>query len=308
MDEDWSAPTDQRTVAASLAPGKYRFLVRAINSDGIATPNPASVSFTILPPFWQRWWFLTIAAIVIGSLVYLIERYRVARAIELERVRTRIATDLHDDIGASLSQIAIMSEVVTQRVDQTDAKVNEPLQIIAGTSREMVDAMSDIVWAINPKRDHLSDLTQRMRRFASDIMSARDIAFRFRVPQADEKNIRLGADLRREVYLIFKESVNNLVKYSECTEADLEFKIEGDHLIIRVSDNGKGFDVEQATNGNHTGMGGHGLASMRKRAATLGGSYEVKSEKGKGTIVLLKVPAGGRRTKFLDWKKFKQEK
>lgn len=306
-DEDWSAPTNQRTVTASLAPGAYRFLVRAVNSDGNFTLNPASISFTILPPIWQRWWFLMIAAVFITATIYLIERYRVARAIELERVRTRIATDLHDDIGASLSQIAIMSEVVSQRVDGSDAKVNEPLQMIAGTSREMVDAMSDIVWAINPKRDHLSDLTQRMRRFASDIMSAREIDFRFRVPVADEKNIRLGADLRREVYLIFKESVNNLVKYSECTDADLEFKIEADYLIIRVSDNGKGFDVEGASNGNHTGMGGHGLASMRKRAEALGGSYDVKSEKGKGTTVLLKVPIGGRRTKILSWKKIKRE-
>ena len=305
VDADWSAPTDQRTVAASLAPGKYRFLVRAVNTDGIITPEPASISFTILPPIWQRWWFLTLAAIAIGSTVYLIERYRVARAIELERVRTRIATDLHDDIGASLSQIAIMSEVVSQRVDQTDEKVNEPLQMIAGTSREMVDAMSDIVWAINPKRDHLSDLSQRMRRFASDILSAREIDFRFRMPAQEEQNIRLGADLRREVYLIFKESVNNLVKYSECTDADLEFKIESDYLMIRVTDNGKGFDVEAATNGNHTGMGGHGLASMRKRAEALGGTYEVKSEKGKGTTVLLRVPVGGRRMKFLNWKKLR---
>jgi ligand-binding sensor domain-containing protein/signal transduction histidine kinase len=295
--KDWSAPTDQRTVTASLSPGKYRFLVRAVDASGNASTVPASITFNILPPIWQRWWFLAIAACVIGGIVYTIERYRVARAIELERVRTRIATDLHDDIGSSLSQIAIMSEVVSQRVGKENDKVTEPLSLIAGTSREMVDAMSDIVWAINPKRDHLSDLTQRMRRFASDVLNARDIGFRFRAP-ASEKDIRLGVDLRREVYLMFKESVNNLVKYSECTEAELEFKIEADWLTIRVSDNGVGFDVEGAANGNHSGMGGHGLASMRRRAEALGGSYLVESEKGKGTTVLLRVPASGRRTKF----------
>lgn len=294
---DWSAPTDQRTVTASLAPGKYRFLVRAVDASGTASTVPASIAFTILPPIWQRWWFLAIAACVIGGIVYTIERYRLARAIELERVRTRIATDLHDDIGSSLSQIAIMSEVISQRVDKDNDKVTEPLSLIAGTSREMVDAMSDIVWAINPKRDHLSDLTQRMRRFASDVMNARDIAFQFRVP-ASEKDIRLGVDLRREVYLMFKESVNNLVKYSECTEAALEFKIEGEWLLITVCDNGVGFDVGGATDGNHSGMGGHGLASMRRRAEALGGSYLVESEKGKGTTVTLKIPTGGRRTKF----------
>jgi signal transduction histidine kinase len=142
-----------------------------------------------------------------------------------------------------------------------------------------------------------------MRRFASDILSAREIDFRFRVPAGDEKDRRLGTDLRREVYLIFKESVNNLVKYSKCTDADLEFKIEADCLIIRVSDNGEGFDVEQASNGNHSGMGGHGLASMRKRAEALGGSYEVQSEKGKGTTVLLRVPVAGRRAGIINWKR-----
>ncbi|MBV9956784.1 MAG: hypothetical protein JO360_00120 [Acidobacteria bacterium] len=299
---DWSAPTDQRTVTASLAPGSYRFLVRAVDQNGTASTVPASISFTILPPIWQRWWFLAIAACIIGAIVYTIERYRVARAIELERVRTRIATDLHDDIGSSLSQIAIMSEVVSQRVDRENEKVTEPLSLIAGTSREMVDAMSDIVWAINPQRDRLSDLSHRMRRFASDILSARDIAFRFRVPDS-EKDLRLGADFRREVYLIFKESVNNLVKYSQCTEAELEFKVEGDWLTIFVKDNGVGFDVEHASNGHHSGMGGHGLASMRRRALALGGSYVVQSEKGAGTTVTLRVPASGRRTRLGGLKK-----
>jgi signal transduction histidine kinase len=158
------------------------------------------------------------------------------------------------------------------------------------------------VWAINPKRDHLSDLSQRMRRFASDVLNARDIGFHFRAP-ASEKDKRLGVDLRREVYLIFKESVNNLVKYSECTEAELEFKIEADWLTVKVSDNGVGFDVEVASNSNPSGMGGHGLTSMRRRAAALGGSYEVQSERGKGTTVLLRVPASGRRAKLSGLKK-----
>jgi signal transduction histidine kinase len=211
----------------------------------------------------------------------------------LERVRTRIATDLHDDIGSSLSQIAILSEVVSQRVPQDNAPVIEPLSLIAGTSREMVDSMSDIVWAINPQRDHLSDLTQRMRRFASDILSARDINFRFRAPDS-EKDLRLGADLRREVYLIFKECVNNLVKHSGCSEAELEMRIVNNWIVLRIGDDGRGFDTT-APNGNGDGnrasLGGHGLQSMRRRAVALGGTFEVNSAKGRGTISTLKVPA-----------------
>jgi ligand-binding sensor domain-containing protein/signal transduction histidine kinase len=305
IDRQWSALTDQRTVNTNLSPGTYRFLVRAVNADGIASPTPASVGFTILRPLWQRWWFLSLLALMMSAIAYSIFRNRLARAIELERVRTRIATDLHDDIGASLTQIAILSEVVNQRIGRNGAKVSsvtEPLQMIAGTSRELVDAMSDIVWAINPKKDHLSDLSQRMRRFASDILSARDIRFNFRAPGADEKNKRLGTDLRREIYLIFKESVNNLAKHSRCTEADLLFRIDKDWLTITISDNGRGFDVERVINGEHSGLGGHGLLGLRRRAEALGGTYDVKSVVGAGTIVRLKIPASTRRASPL-WKK-----
>jgi ligand-binding sensor domain-containing protein/two-component sensor histidine kinase len=292
-DREWSAPTEQQTVNyANLAPGSYRFLVRAINADGVPSSQPASISFRVLSPFWQRWWFVALVVLVFCGIVYTIFRNRLARAIELERVRTRIATDLHDDIGTSLSQIAILSEVVGQRVGRENSPVVQPLSMIAGTSREMVDAMSDIVWAINPKQDHLSDLSHRMRRFASDILSARDIRFRFRAPD-DEKDFRLSTDLRREVYLIFKETVNNLAKHSECTIADLSFQIEGHWLTLKISDNGQGFNVDAASNGHHNGMGGHGLGSMRRRAEALSGTYVIESEKGKGTTVTLRVSLSG---------------
>ncbi|HEY9401200.1 MAG TPA: two-component regulator propeller domain-containing protein [Pyrinomonadaceae bacterium] len=292
--DDWSAPNDQRSVTfANLSPGSYRFLVRAVNTDGVESAEAASVAFVILRPVWQRPWFVALAALVLVGLVFAVYRYRIARLVELERVRTRIATDLHDDIGSSLSQIAILSEVVSQRVPADNAPVIEPLSVIAGTSREMVDSMSDIVWAINPQRDHLSDLTQRMRRFASDILSARDIAFRFRAPDADE-DIRLGADLRREVYLIFKECVNNLVKHSGCGQAELELRIVNHWIVLRITDDGRGFDATQTappSNGNGVSLGGHGLLSMRRRAAALGGTFEVESERGRGTTSTLKVPA-----------------
>jgi signal transduction histidine kinase len=293
VDREWSAPTDQRTVTASLSPGSYRFRVRAINADGVTSGTPATVSFTILTPVWRRWWFLTLCALFVAAVAYVIYRYRMARAIELERIRTRIATDLHDDMGASLSQIAILSEVAKERVERDNSPVREPLTMIADTSREMVGSMSDIVWAINPERDHLSDLTQRMRRFAGDILNARDMDFRFHAP-AQDRDINLGADIRREVYLIFKECVNNLVKHSGCTEAELEFEVENGWLKIKVSDNGCGFDPELVGNDQHGGMGGHGLNSLRRRAASLGGRFQIESERGRGTTVTLRVPVNGR--------------
>jgi ligand-binding sensor domain-containing protein/two-component sensor histidine kinase len=282
-DLDWSAPTAQRTVNyPNLSPGRYRFLVRAVSADGATSQAPAIVAFKILPPIWQRWWLLTLVALLVGLLAHGTHRYRVGRLVELERVRTRIATDLHDDIGSSLSQVAILSEVARQQVSNDDSKVVKPLSMISRISLESMDAMSDIVWAINPQKDRLHDLTQRMRRFASDVFTASNIQFGFHAPR-EVQDTRMGPDLRRQVFLIFKESVNNIVRHSCCTLADIELRVEGAWLILKVSDNGKGFDIEQSSEGN-------GLVNMRGRAATMNGDLTVISHNGEGTTLILKVP------------------
>jgi ligand-binding sensor domain-containing protein/signal transduction histidine kinase len=291
--EDWSAAGGQRTVNLDRASGSYVFQVRAVNADGIVSENPALLSFTIARPIWQRWWFLLLLTLAIVGAIYLVYSYRLRRLLELEKVRTRIATDLHDDIGASLSKIAILSEVVHQRVVPVapgSAEINEPLEEIAGTSRELVDSMSDIVWAINPERDHLSDLIQRMRSLAGELTEYADIGLRVKLTGIEEDaDLPLGADLRREIYLIFKETVNNMVKHSACDMAEVSFGVENDNLIVSVKDDGKGFTP--ATNGNGAATrGGNGLPNMKRRAANMNGSYEITSEIGIGTKVVLRVP------------------
>jgi ligand-binding sensor domain-containing protein/signal transduction histidine kinase len=281
-DDDWGALTDQRSVNyANLRPGAYRFMVRAVSADGVVSPAPAVVSFQILPPLWQRWWFILLAGAAVALTIHAIYRYRLKQLIALERVRTRIATDLHDDIGSSLSQVSVLSEVVRRRVG-TEPEVAEPLSMIAQLSRDLVDSMNDIVWAINPKRDHLSDLTHRMRRHASDVFTARDIEFTFDAPGA-QHDIALGADTRREVFLIFKEGVNNMARHSGCTAAEIEFQIADGALELKLHDNGKGFDPSIASEGN-------GLTSMRQRAARLGGALDISAGNGHGTTVRLKAP------------------
>jgi Predicted periplasmic ligand-binding sensor domain len=149
--EDWSQLADQRTVNfANLAPGVYRFLVQAVNADGVVSETAASFPFTILHPVWQRWWFLALGGAFVGLIAYALYRYHVARLLDLERVRTRIATDLHDDIGANLSLIAMASEVARRQSREDDQQMTEALSLISGTSRELVDSMGDIVWAVNP--------------------------------------------------------------------------------------------------------------------------------------------------------------
>jgi signal transduction histidine kinase/ligand-binding sensor domain-containing protein len=284
VDPDWSPATDSRSVNFPRLPsGRYRFLVRAVNADGLVSVTPAAISMRMLPPVWARWWFVTTTLAAIACAAFLAYRYRVRHLLELERVRTRIATDLHDDIGSSLTQIAIMSEVAQKHSDRQSAA--EPLSHIADLSRELVDSMSDIVWAINPKRDHLLDLTQRMRRFANDVLEAADISVVFHAPQ-QASDIELSADLRREVFLVFKESVNNIVKHADCRHVEVRVDLRSHELRVELRDDGRGFPVQESD--NH----GHGLASMRERAARLGGHLEVESESDKGTTLRLIVPLG----------------
>jgi len=284
-DRDWSAPTEQRTVHyASLAPGVYRFLVQAMGPDGTFSARPAAVVFTILPPVWRQRWFLASAAILAGLAVYSLHRYRVSRLLELEATRARIATDLHDDVGSSLSQLSILTELVRRQVG-SDPEVHEPLARIARISSESIDAMSDIVWAINPRKDQLRDLAQRSRRFAGDALTSRGMALRFRVPASE--GLKLDPETRRQVFLILKEAVNNIARHSACREADIELRLEGGSLVLSLTDDGKGFEPVRAAEGN-------GLPSMRRRAESLGGRLEVGSAPGKGARVVLTVPLGRR--------------
>jgi ligand-binding sensor domain-containing protein/signal transduction histidine kinase len=285
-DRDWRAPTELHSVIyAGLRPGSYIFQVRAVNVQGVVSPQPASVTFSILAPVWQRWWFVTAAATALSILIYSLYRYRLAQLLAVERIRARIATDLHDDIGSSLSQISILSELVRQRLNGGDPRVSQPLAEISNVSSEMVASLSDIVWAINPRHDRVSDLSARMRRFAFDVLQARGIELRFKA-EGHQERLRTSPDFRRQVYLIFKEAVNNSARHAGCTKALIELHVGEGRLELRLSDNGRGIEPSCAGTGN-------GLVNMRKRAADLGGRLEIKSEPGHGTDLTLCVPLPG---------------
>lgn len=275
-----------------LPAGSYTLNVWARDHNGKLFEAP-SVSFIVRPAWWLTWWamilYLLIIVGIVSFIAYLIYQYRVSRLIEIERVRTRIATDLHDDIGSSLSQIAILSEVMSQKIARDDTTDTKPLAAIAETSRDLMTSMSDIVWAINPKRDHLTDLIQRMRRFAIEVLSARDIDLVFDAPE-NADGIRLDLDTRRQIHLIFKEVVNNCVRHSHCSGVRIVVKVDPAYISLSVTDNGKGFDIDKAAEGN-------GLASIATRAKSIGGSLEIISDLN-GTSVNLQVPNRGKAGLF----------
>ncbi len=205
--------------------------------------------------------------------------------MEFERMRTRIATDLHDDIGANLTRISLLSEVAKQR---TSNGASDLLTSIAEISRESVASMNDIVWAISPDHDRLVDLVRRMRSHAEEVFTLRDIELDFSVPATDV-DLHLSVGVRRDLLLIFKEAVNNAARHSDCTSVKIEFRSSGNSLVLEVADNGRGF-------AGGVSRDGQGLRSMKRRAKALGGNLEIRSAIDDGTSLrfemsLTKAPA-----------------
>lgn len=274
---DWKATTERTLNFANLSADDYRFEVRAQTADGIYSTTPASFSFRIAAPLWQRWWFLLGTVILIAAIIYLLYKYRLQRVLELEKVRTRIATDLHDDIGANLTRISLLSEVAKQKAENGNGQM---LSSIADIARESVASMNDIVWAIAPEHDSLLDLTRRMRQHAEEVFALRDIDLDFNASVAD---LKLSVGMRRDLLLIFKEAVNNAAKHSDCTKVWIDFKVENSLLKLSIKDNGKGFDSSE----NYDGQG---LRSMSRRAESLGGNLTIATIEGTNVEFEVNLP------------------
>jgi ligand-binding sensor domain-containing protein/two-component sensor histidine kinase len=282
-DTDWSMPSSQRDVTfANLAPGRYQFLARAVTFDGQPGDETLRLDFTVPPPVWQRWWFIGLALLALSGVGYGTFRWRLAQLLKLERMRTSIAGDLHDDIGANLTRISILSEVAKQQNGQDASSVRSLLDSIAEIARESVSSMSDIVWAINPERDTLHDLIYRMRQHAEEVFMLRNVTLDFQAPETAPV-LNLDAGLRRDLYLIFKEAVNNAARHSGCTCATIEVRLADAQLHLTISDNGRGFDSARTSEGN-------GLHNMHKRATAQGGRLEIAAGAGRGTRIHLSAP------------------
>ncbi|MBA4125142.1 MAG: hypothetical protein H0X72_22090 [Acidobacteria bacterium] len=277
-ESDWTQTAERTVNFANLSAGAYQFEVRAQTADRIYSQT-ATVSFRIAAPIWQRWWFVASVLLLTALAIYLFYKNRVARLLEMERMRTRIATDLHDDIGANLTRISLLSEVAKQKSTNGNGNL---LTSIADIARESVASMNDIVWAISPDHDSLLDLTVRMRRHAEEIFALRDIDLEFHAPASDA-DLKLSVGVRRDVLLIFKEAVNNAARHSDCTKVEIDFRLNNAMLFLRIEDNGKGF-VTDAEND------GQGLRSMTRRAGALGGNLKIDSSKSTGTIVEFELP------------------
>ncbi|HQT91484.1 MAG TPA: ATP-binding protein, partial [Candidatus Kryptobacter bacterium] len=300
-DERWTSVSGRLPVTyVSLRPGYYTFEVKAVSPAGIESKSVASLAFAIIPPIWQRWWFLLISGITLAYVVYYSIRLRVRRLLEIERVRGRIATDLHDEIGSGLTRIAILADVALRQTESPEAVSPEAnaLQMqdnkesfsthnlvhkIGVNARDLVDSMSDVVWSIDPKNATVADLVTRFRSFAYEMCEAKGINLQF-ATDSDLKSLPLDPVIMRALLIITKEALNNSVKHSGCKNLSIGIKSMKNQISLLISDDGRGFPVESHSSG-------HGLGNMRARAEKLGGEYKLKSSPGDGTTIQVTVPA-----------------
>jgi len=197
--------------------------------------------------------------------------------LAIERLRTKIAADLHDNIGSSLTEIAVTGELLSQNLVGANDSLRKGIATITETSRELVDKMSDIVWLVNPKRDSLYDLILRLKDSYTELLSYKGISFK-----SDNlkslTNVSLKMEQRQNLYLIFKEGINNCIKHSSCDEILLNANVVGKRLEVMLKDNGAGFNYNKNISGN-------GLSNMNDRAKSLGGELNIISTLGEGTKI-----------------------
>ncbi|MBM2840040.1 MAG: Histidine kinase protein [Bacteroidetes bacterium] len=285
FDEDWSQPVTHREVRYThLAGGSYTFKVVARSSDGVWSAQPASISFSILPPVWARWWFIAGFILAISGAAYSLYRYRLEKALQLERTRSRIAMDLHDDIGSSLTRISVLSEVAQRQTDGELSKRAETLERIGETARELIDSLGDIVWSVDPRHDDLQNVIRRIVEFAQEVCEAKGIVFETDIGARFDQT-RLTLDQRRDLFLLLKEAINNVVRHSQAHRLRFVVKRTEEKAVLELIDDGVGYVL----NGEGSG---HGLFSMKERSRRAGVSLAIDSSPGKGVTTTVELKTG----------------
>ncbi len=280
FDKGWVyCGTKHEATYTNLDPGEYIFHVKGSNNDGIWNETGTSVRVIILPPYWKTWWFRSLIVLALLVIVYGVYRYRVAQLIKVERLRLRIAGDLHDDVGSNLSSISLGSQLVL-RQSNLDRDTRQLIEEIRENAAETAETMRDIVWLINPKNDQLEDLLLRMKDVAAQLLHGIEYSF-----QATDQSLPRIVDLsvRRNIFLIYKESINNIAKHAKATRVDISFIQSDGRLMLSIKDNGAGFDSANPRKGN-------GLAGFQRRAKAIHAIIHIESTPNAGTTVSLSVP------------------
>jgi len=279
-DKDWvSSGTGNYATYSNLPGGDYTLHVKAVNPDGSENEQQATLMMHIDKPFWKTWWFYSLCVLVMIALLYFIYTLRMQRRLAVEKIRSKISRDLHDDVGSTLTSINIWSDVAGRQLQTDPTRSAEYIGRIRNSSQNMLDNMNDIIWAINPVNDTLEKVLIRMKLYASEMLEPKDISFLFAVDN-EIKGTIIPMQYRREWYLIFKEAINNAAKYSGAKNVEVRIAMHQHNLNMHIKDDGKGFLFDENNQGN-------GLRNMRQRAANMNGALRINSSPGGGTEIIL---------------------
>jgi ligand-binding sensor domain-containing protein/signal transduction histidine kinase len=297
LDDRWIEAGRERSASYSLLPaGNYRFHVTACDNSGIWNEQGAMLAFAVEPFFWQTWWFRLGLLAALGAGLVAVVRYvsfrrlrlrlrRLEQETAVQKERARIAKDLHDDLGAHLSQIGMLSELA-QSDFQKPEQAQGHLDLIFRTARSVTRSLDEIVWAVNPRNDSLDRFVAHICTFAPEFLRAAGVSCRLDVPM-DLPSTELPANVRHHLYLAFKEALNNVVKHAGASEVWLRLRLGPRELSLIIEDNGRGFHPQ--TEG---APGEDGLVNLRQRMTDIGGRFEQHSEPSQGTRTVLIAPLG----------------
>jgi two-component sensor histidine kinase len=280
-DTTWSHPSNSHSVQyASLEPGHYRFEVRVLRWNGNYGPI-TSFLFTVKPPYWATWWFYTLTGLFISLGLYSLYHYRINQLLRFQKIRNTIATDLHDDIGSTLTNISILSELSKKNLQEPPV-AKKYLERITEESAATQQALDDIIWSVNTRNDNLQELEARMRRYSAEIFETGNVTCQFNFEKTNEDN-KLNMEQRRDVYLVFKECLNNIHKHASAKNISINITLNSGVLNMQIEDDGRGFNANVITHGN-------GLKNLKTRVEKWYGDLRIDTAAGKGTRIEIMMP------------------
>ncbi|MBL7930333.1 MAG: hypothetical protein JNL60_00440 [Bacteroidia bacterium] len=279
--EDWQRTEGPYITFSKLSGGDHTFRLKVVYTGNRKVHAETFLNIHIEKKFHETLWFYLLIFFALFGAIYVFYRIRLNKILAIEKVRFQLSRDLHDDMGSTLSTINILSSIAATKLRENPSMADQYIQRISQNSQQMMESMDDIVWSINPANDSMKKVTYRMREFASGILEPKAIQLNFEI-DAKIQDLKINMAHRRDFFLIFKEAINNAVKYSECTRVRVKFYTDADKLVLLIHDNGKGFRPEQVSDGN-------GLVNMRKRAASINAFFHLESTPGEGTRIEIKL-------------------
>ncbi len=278
LNNNWQyAPAKYVLHYAGLSPGGYKLIIQASNAADEFNGPAKELQILINTPFWKSWWFISLVAITAAIAVFILFRFRLNQKMKVLFVRQKLHQDLHDDLGATLSTVKVYSELL-----QSNTNNSLITELIKSNSEEMIEKLEIIAWSTNPQHDTFKSLKELMLNAASPLCHAKNIRFEIQCERINENMIMPG-EVRQNIFLIFKEAFNNMIKYSEASACNVHLSIRNRKFYFIITDNGKGFS-------NETKRNGAGWKNMTKRAEYFHGEVIIESIKDKGTIITVRLP------------------